>query len=151
MHQSRQLAAVMFTDIVGYTQLMQWSESEAVKLRNRHREVFNAIHKSYGGSIINYYGDGTLSMFESTADAAQCAIEIQRELEENPKVPLRIGIHLGDVLVTDNDIIGDSVNIASRIESLGIAGAILVSEKVKEEIKNLDNFIGTSNLKTYYL
>ena len=139
MSQIRQLAAIMFTDIVGYTSLMQKSESKAVKLRNRHREVFQALHKSFRGKIINYYGDGTLSTFTSARDAVLCAQEIQRQLTEEPQVPLRIGIHLGDVLFTDDDIIGDSVNIASRIESLGTAGAVLISKKVAEEIKNLDN------------
>ena len=139
MSQSRQLAAIMFTDIVGYTRLMQRSESDAIKLRNRHREVFDSLHESYRGRIIQYYGDGTLSIFESAGDAVRCAIEIQKQLRKDPNVPLRIGIHLGDILLTDTDIIGDSVNIASRIESLGIAGAVLISQKVMEEINNQDD------------
>ena len=139
MAQSRQLAAIMFTDIVGYTALMQRSESEAIRLRNRHRNVFDSLHESNRGRIIQYYGDGTLSMFESASDAVRCAIEIQRQLRKDPNVPLRIGIHLGDILLTDTDIIGDSVNIASRIESLGIAGAVLISQKVMEEINNQDD------------
>jgi TolB-like protein len=139
MSLSRQLAAIMFTDIVGYTSLMQRSQSEAMKLRSRHREVFEALHKSYQGRIIQYYGDGTLSIFESTGDAVLCAQEIQIALKKEPQVPLRIGIHLGDVLLTDDDIVGDSVNIASRIESLGTAGAVLISQKVAEEIRNLDD------------
>ena len=114
----RKLVTIMFTDIVGYTKLMQKSESEAIKLRNRHREVFESLHESFRGNIIQYYGDGTLSIFDSAGDAVRCAIEIQRQLIKDPVVPLRIGIHLGDILMTDNDIIGDSVNIASRIESL---------------------------------
>jgi TolB-like protein/Tfp pilus assembly protein PilF len=139
MSQIRRLAAIMFTDIVDYTSLMQRSESEAIKLRNRHREVFDSLHDSYRGSIIQYYGDGTLSIFESAGDAVRCAIEIQRQLKKDPEVPLRIGIHLGDIIMTDTDIIGDSVNIASRIESLGTTGAVLISQKVVEEIKNQDN------------
>ena len=151
MSGSRQLAAIMFTDIVGYTSLMQKSESEAIKLRNRHREVFDALHESYQGNIIHYYGDGTLSIFESVRDAVLCAIEIQRQLKKEPEVPLRIGIHLGDILITENDIIGDNVNIASRIESLGTAGAVLISQKVVEEINNQDNisyqFLGKFHFK----
>jgi len=139
MSQSRKLAAIMFTDIVGYTKLMQISESEAVKLRNRHREVFASLHESYQGRIIQYYGDGTLSIFESVADAVRCAIEIQRALRKDPEVPLRIGIHMGDVVITEDDIIGDSVNLAARVESLGVAGSVLVSNKVMEEIKNQDD------------
>ncbi len=141
----------MFTDIVGYTSLMQRSESEAIKLRDRHREVFEALHQSHRGNIIQYFGDGTLSYFERTGDAVRCAIEIQRQLKKDPEVPLRIGIHIGDIILTDTDIIGDAVNIASRIESLGTAGAVLVSQKIVEEIKSQDNipsqFLGDFHFK----
>ncbi|MDW3652760.1 MAG: adenylate/guanylate cyclase domain-containing protein [Bacteroidia bacterium] len=139
MSYTRKLASIMFTDIVGYTKLMQTSESAAIKLRNRHREVFDSFHESYRGRIIQYYGDGTLSIFESAVDAVRCAIEIQRKLRKEPEVPLRIGIHLGDILLSDTDIIGNSVNLAARVESLGVAGAVLVSNKVMEEIKNQDD------------
>lgn len=139
MTYTRKLASIMFTDIVGYTKLMQTSESAAIELRNRHREVFDACHESYRGRIIQYYGDGTLSIFESTADAVRCAVEIQRELRKEPVVPLRIGIHLGDIVLADSDIIGNSVNLAARVESLGVAGSVLVSNKVMEEIKNQDD------------
>ncbi|UCE94612.1 MAG: tetratricopeptide repeat protein, partial [Flavobacteriaceae bacterium] len=141
----------MFTDIIGYTKLMQRSESEAIQLRNRHREVFDSLHESYLGRIIHYYGDGTLSIFESAGDGVRCAIEIQRQLRRDPEVPLRIGIHLGEIIMTDDDIIGDNVNIASRIESLGTAGVVLISQKVVEEIKNQDNipyqFLGNFHFK----
>ncbi len=139
MSYTKKLASIMFTDIVGYTKLMQTSESHAIKLRNRHREVFEFLHESYGGKIIHYYGDGTLSTFASAEDAVRCAIDIQLELRREPEVPLRIGIHLGDVIFTDTDIIGNSVNLAARIESLGIAGAVFISNKVMEEIKNQDD------------
>ena len=133
MSHTRQLAAIMFTDIVGYTKLMQDSESSAIKIRNRHREVFDRCHGNFHGQIIQYYGDGTLSIFDSSIEAVYCAIEIQRQL---PKfVPLRIGIHFGEVLLSESDIIGDSVNIASRIESLGVAGNVLVSDGIKKNTK----------------
>lgn len=140
MSYERKLVTIMFTDIVGYTRLMQKSEAEAIKLRNRHREVFKKLHEAYHGDIIQYYGDGTLSIFNHTGDAVRCAVDIQRQLRIDPEVPLRIGIHHGDIILADNDIIGDAVNIASRIESLGTAGAVLVSKKVMEEIKSVDPF-----------
>jgi len=136
MSQSRQLAAIMFTDIVGYTKIMEVSESSAVQLRQKHREVFESVTTKYEGKIINYYGDGTLSIFKSTVNSVKCAVELQKHFGQKPIVPLRIGIHAGDIILTESDIIGDSVNLASRIESLGIAGAVLVSETVVEEIKN---------------
>jgi len=113
--QERRLAAIMFTDIVGYTKLMEESESAAVQLRQRHREVFDSITPEYDGKIINYYGDGTLSIFNSTVNAVECAIELQKRYSQKPEVPLRIGIHTGDIILTESDIIGDSVNLASRI------------------------------------
>jgi len=151
MPETRQLAAIMFTDIVGYTKLMEESESSALQLRNRHRKVFESVTPDYEGKIINYYGDGTLSIFKSSVNAVKCAIELQKQYRVKPIVPLRIGIHTGDIIVTKTDIIGDGVNLASRIESLGIAGAILISDKVVDEIKNQEGLpvksIGTFNFK----
>ena len=151
MTQSRQLAAIMFTDIVGYTKLMEKSESSALELRQRHREVFELVTQEYEGKIINYYGDGTLSIFKSTVNAVKCAVELQKCYCKKPIVPLRIGVHTGDIILTESDIIGDSVNLASRIESLGIAGAVLLSDKVADEIKNQDRlpvkYIGSFHFK----
>src|SRR5678815_2259598 len=84
----RQLAAIMFTDIVGYTALMQGDEEAATKVRARHRKVFQQQHKLHEGEIIQYYGDGTLSVFKSAIAAVKCAIEIQRLLKEEDPVPV---------------------------------------------------------------
>lgn len=138
MAYSRRLVTIMFTDIVGYTKLMQESESAAVEIRTRHRAVIEAFHKKRNGKVIQYYGDGSLSIFDSAFECVLCAIEIQREFRKEPVIPLRIGVHLGDVLVTESDIIGNSVNITSRIESLGQSGTILISNQIREEISNHD-------------
>ncbi|MCZ6520033.1 MAG: adenylate/guanylate cyclase domain-containing protein, partial [Bacteroidetes bacterium] len=130
MSQTRQLAAIMFTDIVGYTALMQRDEKKGIVTRNRHREIFNRITGKYKGKILQYYGDGTLSIFGSAIDAVECGIEMQLEFQKDPKVPVRIGIHTGDVVFSEDDIIGDGVNVASRVESLAISGAVFISEKV---------------------
>jgi adenylate cyclase len=132
----RQLAAVMFTDIVGYTALMQADEAIAVKVRARHREVFQQQHEIHHGEIVQYYGDGSLSVFKSAIEAATCAIEIQRLLQEGDPVPLRIGLHMGDIVFDKTEVYGDGVNFASRIESMGVAGAILLSEKLNDELQN---------------
>jgi TolB-like protein/lipoprotein NlpI len=130
---------------------MQQSEESAVQIRNRHRHIFEKINEKYAGEILQYYGDGTLSIYGSTVDAARCAIEMQNLFLVEPKIPVRIGINLGDVLLSDQDVIGDSVNIASRIESLGLPGSILISEKVAEDLKNQNDFsvvnIGKIHLK----
>ena len=136
---TRRLCAIMFTDIRGYTALMQQSEQAAVEIRSRHRQIFDPTTREFGGEIIQYYGDGTLSIFESTVDAVRCARALQIQFRQEPAIPVRIGIHTGDVLITDDDIIGDSVNLASRVESLGVPGSVLITAKVAEEIENQDD------------
>ncbi len=136
---SRQLKAIMFTDIVGYTALMQESERAALQYRQKHRRVFEPTTREYGGQIIQYYGDGTLSIFDSTVAAVRCGCALQRQFMNYPAIPVRIGIHFGEVVLTESDIIGDSVNLASRVESLGTAGSVLISGKVAEEIGNQED------------
>ena len=133
---SHQLAAIMFTDIQGYTALMQQNEEKAIEYRNRHREVFNHVTRKFNGRILQYYGDGTLSTFTSAIDAVKCGIELQMAYQEFPQIPVRIGIHTGDIIVNKEEIIGDGVNIASRIESLATVGSVFISEKVYDEVKN---------------
>ena len=137
---TRQLAAIMFTDIEGYTSLMQKDEEKANLIRERHLQIFNTTTENHRGKILQYYGDGTLSMFSSALDAVNCGVEMQQVFLEKPSIPVRIGIHLGDVMVTEDNVFGDAVNLASRIESLGKAGSVLISEKVHDEIKNHTGF-----------
>ena len=134
--QSHQLAAIMFTDIEGYTALMQQDENKAIAIRNRHREAFHSMTRKYKGKILQYYGDGTLSTFSSAIDAVKCGIELQLSFREPPAIPVRIGIHTGDIIFNKEGIIGDGVNVASRIESLAASGSVFISEKVFDEIKN---------------
>jgi len=143
----RQLAAIMFTDIQGYTALMQQNEQKAIASRSKHRNIFNSATKKHNGKILQYYGDGTLSIFNSAIDAVNCAIEMQRGFQKDPTIPVRIGIHSGDIIYSDEEIIGDGVNVASRIESLGSPGSILFSDKVFDEVKNQES-IKTAPLKT---
>jgi TolB-like protein/class 3 adenylate cyclase len=130
--QHHQLAAIMFTDIQGYTALMQEDEELAIKIRAEHRKIFKSTTQKYNGEILQYYGDGTLSIFDSAIDAVKCGIEMQLEFP----IPVRIGIHSGDIIYNDEEIIGDGVNIASRIESLAVVGSVFVSGKVYDDIKN---------------
>lgn len=133
---SRQLAAIMFTDIEGYTALMQQNEQKAIEVRDKHRRIFNSVTEKHKGKVLQYYGDGTLSIFDSAIDAVHCGIELQQGLLETPAIPVRIGIHMGDIIFSEEEIIGDSVNVAARIESLAVAGSVLISGKVYDEIKN---------------
>ena len=132
----RQLSAIMFTDMVGYTALMQEDERRAMQYRDRQREVLERLIDQHDGEILQYYGDGALSIFQSAIHAVECAISIQEELSREPRVPLRIGIHTGDVVRDDEGVFGDGVNVASRVESLSVPGAVLISQKVADEVKN---------------
>ena len=132
----RQLAAIMFTDIVGFSRVMQIDEEKAALLRKRHREVFRDRHERHGGKILQYYGDGTLSIFDSAVAAVECAVEMQEAFREEPKVPLRIGIHTGDITYEEEGAYGDGLNIAARIEPLCIPGGVFISGKVYDDIKN---------------
>ena len=138
------LAAVMFTDMVGYTAMMQEDEAHAKLLRDRNRKVLEELTLLHQGKIIQYFGDGTLTVFGSVVEAVLCAIEIQTELKKDPVVALRIGIHSGDIVYDDDGIFGDCVNVASRIEASAIGGSILVSRKVYDEISNHKDLIAVS-------
>ena len=150
MSRSRQLAAIMFTDIQGYTALMQQNEQKAIRARDKHRRIFNSNTEKHNGRVLQYYGDGTLSIFDSAIDAVKCGIEMQLGFREDPAIPVRIGIHTGDIFFSEEEIVGDSVNVASRIESLAVPGSVFISEKVYDEIKNQES-IKTSRLRAFKL
>ena len=131
-----QLAAILFADIVGYSAMMQEDEHSAVEKVNHFREVIEIIAGELDGKIIQYYGDGCLVLFNSSTDAAEFGKLLQADLSEDPKVPVRIGIHMGDVLLHHNNVFGDVVNIASRIQALAPVGGVYVSEMVYRNIVN---------------
>jgi adenylate cyclase len=146
----RQLAAIMFADMTGYTAMMQEDEQRAKTLRDRQRQTLEKLIPGYKGKILQYFGDGTLSIFDSAIDAVKSAIEIQQELQKDPKVLLRIGIHSGDIVYDHQGVYGDCVNLASRVEALAMPGTILISDKVYDEVKNQTE-IKTSLLGKYNL
>ena len=137
---TRELAAIMFSDIVGYTALMGRDEREGLRAVREHREHLRAVLPRFNGRLIGEIGDGTLSSFHSAVDAVNCAGELQANLVENPELRLRIGIHVGDVVFTDKTVLGDGVNIASRIHELAPPGGCCISERVYEEIRNKPEF-----------
>jgi len=132
----RKLAAIMFTDMVGYTALMQEDEDKARELIERHRAHMKPFVEKHSGEIIQYVGDGTFCRFDSAKEAVNAAVEIQKVLELEPEINLRIGIHVGDVVVKGDEVYGDGVNVASRIEPLAETGGICVTEEVYRNIKN---------------
>ena len=133
---SHQLAAIVFADVVGYTAMMQEDETAAVEKINHFRQSIETLTVQLNGKIIQYYGDGSLLLFNSATDAAEFAKLLQGELNTTTKVPVRIGIHMGDVLLQKGNVFGDVVNIAARIQSLAPASGIYISETVFMNITN---------------
>ncbi len=123
----RQLAAIMFTDMVGFTALMQEDEHRAMSIRDRHRDTLREMIEERGGEIVQFYGDGTLSVFGSAVDGVSAAVAAQQALQQDPAIPVRIGLHIGDTNRDEDGIYGDGVNMATRIEGLSVPGAVLIS------------------------
>ena len=131
----RRLVAVMFTDMVGYTALLQADEHLGLDKRDRYMTALERHHDAFGGTIVQRLGDGSMSMFPSSLAAVRAAVAIQRELAAQD-VPVRIGVHAGDVIVEPERLTGVAVNIASRIESFALPGAVMLSDTTYDEIKN---------------
>jgi adenylate cyclase len=141
--EQRRLAAIMFTDMVGYSALSQRDDKLAQELLEEHRQLLREIFSRFHGTEIKTIGDAFLVEFGSALEAAQCAIEIQRTLAKRNhdvtsgrRIELKIGIHIGDVVHRGGDVYGDGVNIASRIEQLAGAGGVCVSMDVERQIRN---------------
>ncbi len=136
----RQLAAIMFADLVDYAGLMQKDEPKARTIRQSARDLLNQAISRGRGRIIQQYGDGALCTFPSTVEALKAAKEIQQIIANHLEYSLKIGVHAGDVMYSDKEIIGDGVNIAARLKSLSVPGSVLFSEKVYDDVKNHGNF-----------
>jgi len=135
---SRRLAAVMFTDVVGYTALMQDDEEAARVVRLHHRKALESAIAAHGGELVQYLGDGSLSTFPSTVRAVSAAVEVQQALRDD--VPLRVGVHQGEIAFDEQGIYGDSVNVAARIMGMATAGSVLVSDRAQDELRNQRDF-----------
>lgn len=151
MHQTRQLAAIMFTDIVGYTALMGNDEQKAINLLRQNREIQKPIIEEYSGRWIKELGDGVMASFLSVSHAVYAALKIQEACASSNAFQLRIGIHLGEVIFENDDVFGDAVNIASRLQTLAPPSGIYVSESVHRDISNKNDirseFVSAESLK----
>ncbi|HLF36090.1 MAG TPA: adenylate/guanylate cyclase domain-containing protein [Cyclobacteriaceae bacterium] len=151
MSQTRQLAAIMFTDIVGYTALMGTDELKAFEYLKKNREIQRPAIEKFNGKWIKELGDGVLACFNNASDAVQAAICIQEICNATKDFQLRIGIHQGDVVFEGEDIFGDTVNIASRIQCTANPGSIFISESVHQNVSNLQGiatrFVKQESLK----
>jgi TolB-like protein/Flp pilus assembly protein TadD len=140
---TRRLAAIFAADMVGYSRLMEADEEGTIARQNAHREEFvNPKIAEHDGRIVKLMGDGMLVEFASVLDAVRCAIDVQNAIAANEapipedrRILYRVGINLGDIVVEGDDILGDGVNVAARIEALAPPGGIGISKKVHDEIK----------------
>lgn len=151
MPQTRQLAAIMFTDIVGYTALMGEDEQRAFQILTKNRKLQKPIIENHGGRWIKEIGDGILASFTTVSDAVYAAQEMQEKCNQLDEFSLRIGIHQGEIVLDGEDVFGDAVNVASRIQAIAPVGGIAVSETVHHNITNKPGvrtrFIKTERLK----
>jgi class 3 adenylate cyclase len=155
----RRVLAIMATDVVGYSRQMEADENGTIqRVTGARAEIIEPLLERHHGRLVKLIGDGTLSLFESVVDAVTCAAAIQRALRqrngavaEAERMVLRIGINLGDVALLENDVYGDGVNVAARIESLCDAGGIMVSGTAYDHLQGkLDfplEFVGEQQVK----
>lgn len=146
MELERKLSAIMFVDLVGYTKLSQENEAFAIRLLYEERKLLRAAFDRYHGKEIKSIGDGFLVEFSSTLDAVKCAVAIQSSVrqrnvvvassESGEPIQVRIGLHAGDVIHSEGDVLGDAVNVASRIEPLAEPGGICISDVVYNHLRN---------------
>ncbi|MCZ6899065.1 MAG: hypothetical protein O7F74_02400 [Bacteroidetes bacterium] len=134
----RQLTAIMFTDIAGFTALMGRNEHRAMEVLEKNRKTQKKLIEDYHGIWLKEMGDGVLACFSSALNAVYCGNSIINKTKDDPNHQVRVAIHIGEVVFANGDVFGDGVNIAARIETVAQAGQICVSGSVAENIKNIE-------------
>ena len=130
----RKLAAIVFTDIVGFTELTAADQNKAADLLKIQRDIFKPLVNKYNGNWVKEMGDGLLLIFDTVMDAVECCIELQTSAQSIDDLNLRIGIHQGEILLDGDDVIGDDVNIASRAEPFSEPGGIVITDRVNASL-----------------
>lgn len=132
----RMLAAIVFADMVDYSKMMDDNEHHAYVARTKYRAAVRRAIERYDGDLVQEYGDGALMIYPSAVDAVRASRRIQRELALHPNVPVRIGVHVSEVVRDDEGVYGTGVNIAARIQALCTPGGVLMSAAVNRELRN---------------
>ena len=122
----RKLAAIMFTDLAGFTESMSFDEHLAIQSVRKKRSIIQPLIKDHNGVFVKEIGDGTLSYFSSAIDASTCAVKLQESTYDEEHLNIRVGLHIGDIVFDGEDVFGEGVNIASRLESLSPVGLSLI-------------------------
>ncbi len=130
----------MFADIVGYTALMQRAEAEAIAAQKRFQRTIEGRVAEAHGEVVQVWGDGALTIFPSAVEATRCALEVQRDFRQDPAIPVRVGVHVGDIVRDGDGAWGDGVNVSARIQALATPGSVLISKRVADELKNQEDF-----------
>ncbi|MFC2124604.1 adenylate/guanylate cyclase domain-containing protein [Bacteroidota bacterium] len=147
----RQLAAILFTDIVGFTSLMGKDENKALQYLEQNRRIQKKLIRKYRGKWLKEMGDGSIAIFFTSSEAVLCAIEIQDEINIKTSIKLRMGIQVSEIVFSDSDVFGDGVNVASRISECAGSGEIYFSEAVYNNIRNREELevipVGEKELK----
>jgi class 3 adenylate cyclase len=141
LRKDRQLAAILFTDIVGFTAMMGEEEDKALKVIDKNRQIQKQVIRKHGGKWLKEMGDGSLVIFYTATEAVSAASEIQNHIQQTGEFNVRMGIHLAEILFTDTDVFGDGVNVASRISDKASANEICVSDAVFQNIRNREDLI----------
>jgi adenylate cyclase len=158
MSVARKLTTILCADVEGYTRLMERDEHATLDLLKRHRGAMSALIQRHHGRVVNTWGDALLADFPSVVEAVQCAVETQRELRArnetlaaDSRLAFRIGINLGDVMVDGDDIYGEGVNVAARLQSLAEPGGIIISDTVHAQVRGKlsvgYDFVGPQKVK----
>ncbi|MGE0771376.1 MAG: adenylate/guanylate cyclase domain-containing protein [Cyclobacteriaceae bacterium] len=151
LQKDRQLAAILFTDIVGYTRMMAADEDSTLQILETNRKVHKRWIRKFRGKYLKEMGDGSIAIFYTATEAVRCALEIQDEAKAMQRFEIRMGIHISEIVFTDEDAFGDGMNVASRIAGVAQGGEICISDNVYENIRNREQLrirdLGMQELK----
>jgi class 3 adenylate cyclase len=151
LRKDRQLAAILFTDIVGFTAMMGEDEDKALRVLDQNRNIQKKIIRKHRGKWLKEMGDGSLVIFYTATEAITAALDIQHNIQESGNFNVRMGVHISEIVFTDSDVFGDGVNVASRISDKASSNEICISETVFQNIRNREDLhidlVGEMKLK----